>query len=725
MDYLTPTSTLEPEHVTASPKLVRPREVIQQLRWGEIRQGRPSAPDTMFTTTGRQLYVIGDIDGNFRPRSNPYDLHTFGKPQEGDPLANRLQGVWAQPVKALNGYTFVVERDGISWPLLDAERFTQTFADVQFEYRRGALTATRTDFVPQDRPALFTTLNLRNDGSQTADVQVTFFAYFDLRDAQFTTLADQPNQGETVQMEGEKLVAYAWQLPNKWAVAVGGEKQPAEVQIIAGQDGHPVGVLKYAVRVEPRAEQEWTIGIVVEIEPGRAVALKNLEKWLPLRESLLAEKQLFYTDLLAGGPRFHSPDAHFDAAVDLARANLQALEAESQALGRFFYAGLQTFPFWFSADGAYDIPGLLAAGFTSTGTNHLLIGTKFDALGSVPHQRSPSGAIVVPGNAAETPLWVMSLWDAYRWTGNRAFLKAVYPAAMQGLLQYTLGSLDPNGDGYPIGAGLVEKEDMGAKKLDSASYTWAALRALEQMAEAMGDTRTAVRARLRADEMAARFDAAWWDLEAGTYSMSLNELDNSRRHVPHWAVIVPLEVGLASTEHAATTFTTLQAKYMNQWGLKHTVGDDERVWTLPTATLSRAAYQYRQAGLGFQMLQQLSVTLDHGSIGMYHELIPEGLSFLQLWSGATYLRGVVEDLMGVHVRADLHAVRLAPQLPAGWDAAELERLSFGGHTIAVRATSTSLVVNHLSGPTPLTVTYQTSNGSELSAAVAAGESLQW
>lgn len=701
------------------------RITIQQLRWGEIQQERSSAPDTMFTTTGRRLYVIGDIDGNFRPRSNPYDLYTFGKPQEGDPLANRLQGVWAQPVKALNGYTFVIESDGVSWPLLNAERFTQTFVDVQFEYRRGTLTATRTDFVPQDRPALFNTLNLRNDGTQPTNVRVTFFAYFDLRDAQFTTLADQPNQGETAWVEGEKLVAHAWQLPDKWAVAVGGDKQPAEVQVIAGQDGHPVGVLKYAARLEPGEEQEWTIATVVETESGAAIALKNLDAWLPLRESLRAEKQALYADLLAGGPRFHSPDAHFNAAFDLARANLQALEVESQALGRFFYAGLQTFPFWFSADGAYDIPGLLAAGFTSTGINHLIIATKFDALGSVPHQRSPSGTLVGSGNAAETPLWVMALWDAYRWSGDRAFLEAVYPAAMQGLLQYTLGSLDPDGDGYPIGAGLVEKEDMGAKKLDSAAYTWAALRALEQMAGAMGDIGMAAHARVRRDAMAASFDAAWWDPEEGTYSMSLNELDNSRRPVPHWAVIVPLEVGLASTEHAETTFTTLQAKYMNQWGLKHTVGDDERVWTLPTATLSRAAYQYGQAELGFQMLRQLSVTLDHGSIGMYHELIPEGLSFLQLWSAATFLRGVVEDLMGVQVRADLHEVRLAPQLPAGWDVAELEKLSFGRHTITVRATPSSLVVTHLSGPAPLTVIYQAPDGSQQSAVVEVGRSVQW
>lgn len=725
MDHLAPTQTLEPEYVIASPKLAPLGQVIQQLRWGEIRQERSSAPDTLFTTTGRRLYVIGDIDGGFRPRSNPYDLYTFGKPQASDLLANRLQGVWAQPVKALSGYTFVVESGGVSWPLVDAERFTQTFADVRFAYCRGTLTATRTDFVPQDRPALFTTLTLRNDGTQPAELQITFFAYFDLRDAQFTTLADQPNENETVQIEGEKLVARAQQLPDRWAVVVGGGVQPTEVQIITGHDGHPVGILKYAAKLEPGEEREWTIGTVVEIEAGAAIALKNLEDWLPLWKSLLVEKQFLYAALLADGPRFHSPDAHFDVAFDLARANLQALEAESRVLGYFFYAGLQTFPFWFSADGGYNTSGLLVAGFVSSGKNQLLIGTECDAQGSVPHQRSPSGTIVVPGNTAETPLWVMALWDAYRWTGDRGFLEAVYPSAVQGLLDYTLGRLDRHGDGYPIGAGLVERDDMGAKQLDSAAYTWAALRALEQMAEAMGDKPTAARARARGNEMAAGFHAVWWDPAEGTYSMSLNESDNARRPVPHWAVIVPLEVGLASSENAATTFATLRAKYINQWGLKHTVGDDERVWTLPTATLSRAAYQYGQAGLGFQMLQQLSTTLDHGSIGMYHELIPDGLSFLQLWSAATFLRGVVEDLMGVQVRADLRAVRLAPQLPTGWEAAELERLNFSGHTITVRATLTGLAVTHLSGPSPLTVIYQTPDGNERSAVVEAGRRVQW
>jgi hypothetical protein len=68
-------------------------EVEQVLAWGEWIQRRRDPATTAYANTGRQLYVIGDIDGGFRPRSNVYDLYTFGAPQPGDPLAEELQGV--------------------------------------------------------------------------------------------------------------------------------------------------------------------------------------------------------------------------------------------------------------------------------------------------------------------------------------------------------------------------------------------------------------------------------------------------------------------------------------------------------------------------------------------------------------------------------------------------------------------------------------------------------
>ena len=278
-------------------------------------------------------------------------------------MAGELGGVWAQPVKALDGYVFVVETEDERWPLLDADRFTQSFVDVQFHYRNGALSATRRDFVPQDRPALFTTLTLRNDGDEPVDARVIFYAWFDLKDAWRTALGGVRNPGETVLPEHGRLVARALSAPDAWAVAVGGEDAPENMRVTNGPDGHHVGQMEYAVHLEPGAEQSWSFCVVVETDSGPEAALRHLDEWSPQREMLLAEKRALYEALLAAGLRFHSPDARFDAAFDLARANAQVLEAESQALGRYFYAGLETFPYWFSDDLAYGAGGLTPAGF--------------------------------------------------------------------------------------------------------------------------------------------------------------------------------------------------------------------------------------------------------------------------------------------------------------------------------------------------------------------------
>ena len=80
--------------------------------------------------------------------------------------------------------------------------------------------------------------------------------------------------------------------------------------------------------------------------------------------------------------------------------------------------------------------------------------------------------------------------------------------------------------------------------------------------------------------------------------------------------------------------------------------------------------------------------------------------------------------MGIQVQADLHAIELAPRLPDGWEAASLEALSFGGHTINVSVTPDGLNVAHISGQAPLTITYQAPDGSPRSVVIAVGMSTQ-
>ncbi|MGB3716906.1 MAG: amylo-alpha-1,6-glucosidase [Candidatus Promineifilaceae bacterium] len=687
--------------------IVQGEQVLQVLSWGDWKQERLVAANTAFANTGRRLYVVGDIDGGFRSRSNVYDLYTFGEPQPGDPLANELQGVWAQPVKALDGYEFVVEANGERWPLTHATNFTQTFAAAQFEFEhpQAGLRAERTDFVAQDLPILFTTLDLHNEGREKLDIELEFRAYFDLEDAWFTSLASSRNVGEAVSIIEDHLVARANGAPQEWAVVVGGEPSPRQVQVIKKQETQQVGQLSFSTGLAPGESQAWTIAIAVESESGEDGARRLLETWLPQQDALLAVKQALYDGLLTDGPHLITPDAKFNMAFDVARANMQMLEAETPALGPHFYAGLEMFPFWFSNDGAYSMPGLLINNMVEAARNHLLIGARYQENGQVPHQISPAGNLVGAGNAQETPQWVSAVWDFYRWTGDREFLATAYPIAVSGLFDYTLDTIDRDDDGYPEGPAMVERQGMGPEKVDATSYLWLALGDLAQMAEELNDTGTSERARRLAADLQVNFDADWWLAEEQVYADSLLKFRNTPRFDGQWTVAVPLEAGIAPPERASLILERIKRDYLNQWGLVHTLGEDERVWTLPTATLSRGAYNYGDSELGFTLLQDLAQALDHGSIGMFHELLPEGLSFLQLWSGATFVRGVVEDLLGITVRADLHQIRIMPQLPEMWDSIRLDNLRFGKHTINIHISPESVGLEHVEGSVPLKLVY--------------------
>lgn len=654
------------------------RAVRQLLSWGHIEAERLSPADTMFVTTGRRLYVVGDIDGGFRPRSNPYDLYAFGQPLPDDPLAGKLQGVWAQPVKGLSGYRYEVELDGVAWQLDAAESFTQSMDSVRFHFSDHGIRAERTDTAALDEPLLLTSLTLVRELGPPVDVSVRFTAHFDLQDAWFTTLGDRRNTAHQVTEEDGRLIARADVDPRRWVVAVGGVTRPDRVEIEPGS-----GSLCYQVRLERSRPARLTFGLAISSDSAGAEAADVLTSGLTQVEALRAQKSACYADLRVEGPRLESPDPELDTAFALALSNLQMLEAETSRLGRFCYAGLEVFPFWFSADAAYSMTGMMIAGLQQTAIAHARLGARFLGRGRVPHQISPAGHVAFEGNAPETPLWVLGIRDAYRWSGDRQLLRDLFPRAWAAMFDYVLTAIDPDGDGYPSGPGMVEVDGLGAETLDSAAYTWAALGALAEIADVLGEHEKAAVAGHRADQIAGRFTTDWWDEPSGAFAMSLGEPGHRRQADPHWAVITPLEVGLAGPAEAAATLSTVRREHLNRWGLQHTAGADERVWTLPTATLSRAAYRNGDPHLGFAMLRLLVEPLEHGPIGLFHELIPEGASILQLWSAATLLRGVVEDLLGIDARAGEHTLSVHPQLPEGWDRVALHNLRFGEHLVSV------------------------------------------
>ena len=698
-------------------------EIPQRLVFDDLHQSHPGRPYTPFLTAGHRLYVIGDIDGGFRPRDNPYEVTEAELACH--PPAGELGGVWAQPTKALDGYVYVLKIGDEVWPLLDAAQFTQGLSHVEFTFRRGdpltdfaqhperseqtgqALTAVRRDFVPDDAPALFTSLSVHNDGDAPVSLELTLLSFFDLEDAWLSHLGPRRNSGEEVEYADGRIIARALSTDD-WAVVLGGTRPPARGQVINSADGQPVGQLVYETTLDPGAEETWTFLLVVEMATGVDGALVAFDDLLAQQDDLFAAKQAAYRAVVSDGLQFHSSDPSFDAAFRLAKVNSLMLTADTSVLGRIMYAGLETFPYWFSNDLAYGAGGLTPAGFGETIASHLRIAVAYTkeakVKGHVPHQISLGGTVISQGNVQEAPQFVSAAWDTYRWTGDGAFLADIYPVAVSGLFDYNLGFADRDGNTYPEGPAMVERAGMGSEKLDAVCYLWDALGDLAQMAKVLDDADTADRSLAMAETLQSSFDVDWWLPDEQVYADSL--LSKDRPHFEgHWTVAVPLEVGIAPPEHGRASLARIQSEYLNEWGLMHTRGQDDRVWTLPTGVLSRGAYRYGDPELGFRLLTDIAATLDHGAIGCYHELIPEGISFIQNWSASLFLKGTLEDLMGLDPRADRHEVTIAPQLPPAWEFAELTGVPIGDHRLDVRAERERAEIRHLSGPAPLTVRY--------------------
>ena len=220
------------------------------------------------------------------------------------------------------------------------------------------------------------------------------------------------------------------------------------------------------------------------------------------------------------------------------------------------------------------------------------------------HELATTGVIYNPGNLVETPAFTRAVHQTWLWTGDRAFLEEMYPFCKQGVLDYTLGQCDPDGDLCPSGRSIIETLEMhaGFECIDSAAYTWEALGRLADMARTLGDTALIPELESKAAQLGQLIQQAWWleteglfaDVRASVAEVQmvlqrLGELpaqnphdDNVRQQVEqaqrmfaplliahagahdrpmaeldlpwllrHWVVMCPVEVGVATPEQAA------------------------------------------------------------------------------------------------------------------------------------------------------------------------------
>ncbi|MCD6136603.1 hypothetical protein J7J63_07845 [Candidatus Bipolaricaulota bacterium] len=667
----------------------------QSLSFGDIQLEKTDEMSTLFFLSGERMYEIGAMSGDF--------------PAIGWHIDGEMGGVWAHPMKVLDGFYFEINDSEGTWPLTDCRDFSHGFASANFHFEKNGLVVERKDFVVENEAALFSLITIRNTGEQVKSGTLKFIADIDLRPSWYSTLHH--GKDEVTYQDG-KITGYDT-AKDGWGVVLGANVPPSEHEIAGTR-----GALEYPFSLGAGKEKELRFLIVADHEKGIGNAVARFNPLMEQCAKLLTEKIDRYQEKVFGGVTFSCSDPLFQQAYYCAKANIAMLSADvSPYVGRYCFAGVPEYVQLFGCDTAYSIPGLVSTGFSNEAVNGLKnlaqVGERQG--GRIPHEMSTSGKIYNKGNVQETPQFTSACWEYFRWTGDTPFLEEMYPLCVQGIFDYVLKFRDRDKDYYPEGSGMVERSGMGPEKLDSACYLYKGILDLSQMAVALNKDEEASQYTGLAEEIKQSFDEDWWIESEGMFADSL-EWDDSQNFDGHWIVAVPMEVGIADHEKGWQALERINQEWVNESGLVHTKKLEERVWTLPTGVLAQAEFNYGNIEMGTRLLGDIAETINHGMLGAFSELIPQGGDFMQLWSSAMFLKGITEGIFGLKPLASEHELSLSPQLPSAWQNAALTNVRIGDCTV-------NISVKRQDAGTKITLTEHGETGLEIDLNLPAGEKL--
>jgi hypothetical protein len=546
--------------------------------------------DRRALVTGDRTIAMGDANGLY-PATG---WHTRGE----------MGGLWAPPVKLLDGIWFAVNG---SWLGADtpAGQYTTGWGYQRFAYQPAGVSVDRVDFAPDGVGSTVIGLTLRSSSARTVDLAMD--AHSELMTAYpwggTTPNAGQVNQPDTASTVDGSLVFRDQGAGHDYAAVVGSSARPVSSSLGPNHRGpqDPAVVCPAEGTAPPRCDDSvfgkgtgGRLNYSVSLRPGRATTV-----WFTVAGSdqglgaARAEYKKASRDpvgslrskvdsrsQVAGNTVVDLPgDRLLQRSVDWSKQNLADSVQEAHDLrlrdvdegraypdpvgtldeARWFGAGFPDYPWLFGTDGEYTAFAAVAAGQFDTVKAHLRSLRDISELvnarsGKVVHEVVTTGDVYFgvnadAGNTDETVKFPSAVALVWRWTGDNAFRDDLYDFAVRNL-RYVDSTVDADHDGWLEGLGNVEREGMGVEKLDSTAYYVRGLLDLADMATSKGDTATASWASSRAADLRSRFEAQWWaGDDARGYAESIDDPDdpaNDNRPVfqRHWTGVTPMEIEL-------------------------------------------------------------------------------------------------------------------------------------------------------------------------------------
>ena len=657
-----------------------------------------------YVAAGTRAYVVGVENGTFPP----IGWHTTGQ----------MGGVWAPPIKLLDGLWFSVAG---SW-LDAATSYTSGPGFVRMTFPTvDGVRPTLTEFSPDGTPVVLFGLTLQpvNGRDRVAQIPVVAQAHSQVMAAypwgSTTPTAAEVEHPDAASVRGEHLQFHQSQtsyyaelgasVPASLSTGNGDwGPTPLSQQQQFGPDGSG-GQLSWSLSVPTGGRTLWLGAAGSQLGARQATAA--LESGLAQPERQL-DRKVAARDEEASLTSVSAPDPAIQQAILWSKLNLADLQRTVTDLqirdvnaGTAYPAPIATVPElsgidaaypdyaeFFGTDGAYATYGLAVSGQWTTAINQLSAMRTVSEIvnggtGKVVHEINSTGAVYFgdnsnPGDINETSQFAIAAGLVWQWSGNDRVLSDNYDFIKAG--EQYLASLDPNpSDLWPQGDGIVEDPSLGIEAVDVASETVNALGVLHEMALAMGDQSTASWAAARQQQMRSSF-SQWWISSQGLYADSLCDTvlkgsctaPGQQLQQRYWTSVAPMEQDVAPPANAATalanietpTFTGSCGLYVDGIGGPEGTGG-QTCYLVNTGALAVAEANYGQLDRTVSNMGKVAGQLTAEMPGALPELAASAqynpfeaftsrANVMQAWSSYGLLWTTVHDLLGVN-----------PDVPAG------------------------------------------------------------
>ena len=673
--------------------------LVERMSTMETLQGNTNYLHSKQMTPGNHAYCVGFQDGTF--------------PDMGWHIKGEMGGLWAHPIKLLDGFSTAMVHKGDTVYLDSATTYSTTALGSIFTYNIQGKSITRTQFIPDPAKGMV----VEYDMSDFPKAQLLFYPSADLRPTWLGERTNMVDSTDIITLEN-----------NQWTAT--DSKNGWQVRISASSKGAITPT--HLLSSPSKTHQFYIAGGITEEEATKELAA--VESWSDLWYS----KEQKHFELSENSSFFCAGEEDLETVFRWLKHNAIWLEMDADTLGYGFAAGIEDYPWFFGCDSEFSILGLNAVGRYDLSKSMLRLLAKAsertNGTGQIIHEMSTNGAVFNPGNLNETPQFVTACYDTYRWSGDKEFFDEMYPQMIQSMKW--LQDQDTDGNGIPDGYGMMEIHGMNGEMIDVAAYTAQAWGALYESALLQDDDKVAAWAGRSAAELSAYINENYWVKDAGAYAdvrgskaqvlelidgaieraeglnkpWAVEELKTTKKaaaasvgemnpySVHHnWIVNTPMEVGFAPEEYALKALDKA-AQYTNPFGMFVTgIDRDESagtdtdgfakrkktftyvgaVMTLPTGVAAVAENNYGRPNKALDYLHRMSRSWGYAHPGSMYEVSPDFGMMCQAWNIYSFGYPVVRQFFGIYPMAEKKIVEIDPHFPTSWTRPQLKRVVIG------------------------------------------------